>query len=292
MSEHDLENRPTTPPPTPRRALVLGGGGITGIAWEIGVLAGLRAAGVDLSGADAVIGTSAGAFVGAAVASGYDLDRLFAAQSEPSPAEVAATASAETMQAWYGAFAAGGTNPARIGAALGEIAKNNPEPVPAAQRRAAIEGRLVTTAWPLTLQITAINADSGELHVFDQAAGVALVDAVSASGAVPGVWPLVHLNGQRWIDGGMVSTANAGLATGYERVVVLAPLPAGNGPIPGAAADVQALSAAAQVLLIAPDEASVAAIGPNIYDPSRRAEVAAAGRRQGSRLAAAVQAVW
>lgn len=292
MSEHNSENHPTTQPLTPGRALVLGGGGITGIAWEIGVLAGLREAGADLSGADAVIGTSAGAFVGAAVASGYDLDRLFAAQSEPSFAEVAATASAETMQAWYGAFAAGGTDPARIGAALGAIAKNNPEPVPAAQRRAAVAGRLVTTAWPPALRVTALDADTGELHVFDQTSGVALADAVSASGAVPGVWPLVHLDGRRWIDGGMISTANASLAAGYGRVVVLAPLPAGNGPIPGAAADVQVLSAAAQVLLIAPDEESVAAIGPNIYDPSRRAEVAAAGRRQGVRLAAAVQAVW
>lgn len=292
MSETASERRPTVPSPTPRRALVLGGGGITGLAWEIGVLAGLREAGADLRGADAVIGTSAGAFVGVAVASGYDLDRLFAAQSEPSATEVVATASTETIQAWYGAFAAGGTDPERIGAALGALAKANPEPVPATQRRAAIAGRLVTTTWPPTLHVTTINADTGELHVFDQNSNVALVDAVSASGAVPGVWPLVDLNGQRWIDGGMVSTANAGLAAGYERVIVLAPLPAGNGPIPGAAADVQAISATARALLIAPDEESLAAIGPNIYDPTRRAAVAAAGRRQGLTLAAAVQAVW
>ena len=42
-----------------RRALVLGGGGITGIAWQIGLLKGLTDAGVDLSAADTVIGTSA-----------------------------------------------------------------------------------------------------------------------------------------------------------------------------------------------------------------------------------------
>lgn len=47
------------------RALVLGGGGLTGIAWEAGVLAGLADGGVDVLHWDAVIGTSAGAVVGA-----------------------------------------------------------------------------------------------------------------------------------------------------------------------------------------------------------------------------------
>jgi NTE family protein len=47
------------------RALVLGAGGITGIAWEWGILAGLAEAGVDLAGAGLVIGTSAGSVVGA-----------------------------------------------------------------------------------------------------------------------------------------------------------------------------------------------------------------------------------
>jgi NTE family protein len=47
------------------RALVLAGGGVTGIAWESGVLAGLAAGGVDTQLWDLVVGTSAGAFVGA-----------------------------------------------------------------------------------------------------------------------------------------------------------------------------------------------------------------------------------
>ncbi|MER7155387.1 patatin-like phospholipase family protein, partial [Streptomyces lydicus] len=50
-------------------ALVLGGGGLTGIGWEVGVLAGLADAGIDLADADVVIGTSAGSIVGAHLAS-------------------------------------------------------------------------------------------------------------------------------------------------------------------------------------------------------------------------------
>src|SRR5260370_27197124 len=63
-----------------RAALVLGGGGITGAAWEIGMLAGLHAAGVDLTTADAVIGTSAGAIVGAQILSGVPIDELYSRQ--------------------------------------------------------------------------------------------------------------------------------------------------------------------------------------------------------------------
>jgi len=277
---------------TPTRALVLGGGGVTGIAWEIGVLAGLLDAGVAFREADAVIGTSAGSFVGAAIASGHDMRQLFAAQSEPSDTEIPVAASEETTAAWYNAFAIGGSDPHRVGAAFGAIAKAYPEPVPLAQRRAAVEGRLVTTEWPRTLRVTAIDADTGRLHVFDHSSGLSLVDAVSASGAVPGVWPLMHVNGRAWIDGGMVSTTNARLADGYDRVVVLAPMPTGYGAIPGAVEDVAAMSANADVFLVTPDEQSVTAIGPNPYDSGRRSVVATAGRAQGRGIAAAIEAIW
>ena len=62
-------------------ALVLAGGGITGIAWESGVLAGLAAGGVDTGHWDLVVGTSAGAFVGARLLGDGSPDPLFAAQT-------------------------------------------------------------------------------------------------------------------------------------------------------------------------------------------------------------------
>jgi NTE family protein len=275
---------------TQTRALVLGGGGVTGIAWEIGVLAGLVASGVDLTNANAVFGTSAGSFVGAAVARGYDLEALAADQSQPDTGEISVSASQETIAAWFGAFGAG--DAISVGAAFGEIARANPEPVPLHIRRAIVEGRLVTMKWPDTLRVTAIDADTGVLHVFDHNSGIALVDAVTASGAVPGVWPLVRLNGRSWIDGGMVSSANARLADGYERVIVLAPMPAGYGAIPGVEDDVAVMRERARVCLLSPDEESVRAIGPNPYDPDRRGPAAEAGKLQGIRMAPTVGAVW
>jgi NTE family protein len=275
-----------------RRAIVLGGGGVTGIAWEIGVLVGILEAGVALYDADTIIGTSAGSFVGAALASQYDLKKLFAAQLEPSTSEITVAVSQRIIAAWYNAFATGGSDPQRIGAAFGAIAREYPALVSVAQRRSAVAARLVTTEWPQSLQVTAIDADTGHLHVFDRTSGIALIDAVSASGAVPGIWPLMHMNGRAWIDGGMVSATNARLADGYERVVILAPLPTGYGLIPGAAEDAATMSANATVLLITPDSQSVAEIGPNIYDPTRRSAVAIAGREQGRSIADTIQTMW
>jgi NTE family protein len=275
---------------TPSRALVLGGGGVTGIAWEIGVLAGLATSGIDLTQANAVIGTSAGAFVGAAVACGYDRENLAAAQSEPQSDEIAVVASQETIAAWFNAFGAGDAT--GVGAAFGEIAKANPEPVSIHARRRVVESRLVTRTWPPTLRVTAVDADTGKLHIFDHTSGVSLIDAVAASGAVPGVWPLVRMDGRSWIDGGMVSSTNARLADGYERVIVLAPMPAGYGSIPGVEDDVAAMQEDASVCLLSPDEENIRAIGPNPYDPSRRGPAATAGRLQGIRMSTTMQAVW
>lgn len=274
------------------RAIVLGGGGVTGMAWEIGVLTGLIESGVNLDQADKVIGTSAGAFAGAALAGGYDLMKLQAAQSEPNPAEIPVTLSKELMQAWYNAFVTGGGDPRKVGAEFGLIAKSHPSPVSPEQRRAVAGSRLTAREWPAKLLVTAMDADTGELHTFDHQTGVTLADAVSASGAVPGVWPPVLIGSRRWIDGGMVSSANARLADGYGRILILSPMPSGYGSIPGAREDAALLSANADVYLITPDERSTAAIGPNPYDPSRSGVTAIAGREQGKAIAGSVLAMW
>jgi NTE family protein len=276
----------------PTRALVLGGGGVTGIAWEIGVLSGLLSAGVDLRNADVVIGTSAGAYVGAAYASGYDIDQLLAEQLQASDAEVATVVSEATVTEWLEAFGVGGADRAKVGAEFGKIAKAHPEPISLERRRAVVEARLVVREWPTALRVTAIDADTGELHVFDSQSGVALLDAVSASSAVPGVWPLEHINDRAWIDGGTVSTANTTLADGYDPVLAIAPMPWAFGEIPGAADDVAAMSENAAVMLTSPDERSTAAIGPNPFDPERRGAAASAGREQGVEVAGAVGVLW
>lgn len=272
------------------RAIVLGGGGVTGIAWEVGVLAGLHAAGVDLI-ADAVFGTSAGSVVGAALTTGK-LDKMYAAQQVPAPDERTAVVSKRLFAAWTWAVIRGLGRPERVGAGFGAVARRFTPTASEEQRQRAVAGRLVTTDWPETLRVVATDAKTGVLQAFDRSCGYSLIDVVSASGAVPGISPAVRLGGRDWIDGGMVSSANARLADGYARVLVLAPLPQGHGGIPSVAKDVKALQRSAQVELMVPDSHSVAAIGPNIYDPDRRGDVVAAASRQGMLEAPRIAALW
>ena len=80
----DLAPRTSHPPVPHSVALVLGGGGAAGSAWEIGVIAGLAEAGLDMTeAADLVIGTSSGATAAAQVRSGIPPAELLASVLSP-----------------------------------------------------------------------------------------------------------------------------------------------------------------------------------------------------------------
>jgi NTE family protein len=277
-----------------RTALVLGGGGITGIAWEIGVLAGLAEAGVDLTGADLVVGTSAGSVVGAQLTSGADLEMLFARQLEPPADEKVArmTRAALARYGWAVLRSRGKDVEFRRRVGALALAAEQAGLTPTEQERLDVIGsRLVSREWPdRDLRITAVDAETGEFRVLDRTSGVPLLQAVAASCAVPGVYPPVTIAGRRYVDGGMRSAANADLADGYDRVVVLAPVPRGFGPL--ASVDAQVTGMVARVAVVSPDDASRRAIGRNVLDPAARAGSARAGRAQAADVAAEVTEVW
>jgi NTE family protein len=133
-------------------------------------------------------------------------------------------------------------------------------------------------------RLTAVDCVSGELTVFDAVSGVSLVDAVAASSAVPGIWPPVTIEGRRYMDGGVRSADNADLAAGAERIVVISPLGL-DSPLPTPMPLREVLAGlkggGADVTLISPDEASVAATGSNALDQATRVPAATAGRAQG-----------
>ncbi|WP_236700713.1 patatin-like phospholipase family protein [Allosalinactinospora lopnorensis] len=272
------------------RALVLGGGGITGIAWELGILAGLCEAGTDLTGADLVVGTSAGSAVGAQVTSGPPLEGLFTRQLRPVGDEVAMRLSKHTIARMiWSVFDEEDLTRAR--ARIGRIAHASARSS-LAERRRAIAARLPSHSWPAAdLRVTAVNARTGRREVFERG-GATLVEAVMASCAVPGVWPPVPVGGRLYIDGGLHSSANVDLAEGYDRVVVLAPINRRHGPLPSPADQLYRLPGASRTVLITPGEHARAAIGRNNLDPARRAPAARAGRRQAIEAAAEVARVW
>ena len=278
------------------RALVLAGGGVAGIAWELGVLLGLRDGAPGLlpapADADVVIGTSAGAAVGAQVTSGVDLDELYAAQLRPESAEIEVAVDAESLAASYEAAARGTDSPMAARRRFGELALAA-DTVSEGERRTAIQARLPKLDWPdRRLIITAIDTATGELCTFTPQGDTSLTDAVAASCAVPGVWPAVTLGGRRYMDGGMRSGTNVDLAAGCERILVLSPtLPGAPSLLGDLDADVVAPSDT-QVLVVSADLRSVAAFGRNPLSPSTRAPSAEAGRSVGRARAAQVAAFW
>jgi NTE family protein len=286
----------TTSGTAPGTALVLAGGGVAGIAWELGVLRGLADADSGLAervlSADLVVGTSAGSSVAAQITSGVPLEELYAAQLRPETAEIEVDVDLLALFADLGAAVAGAPDAADARRRIGAIALAAPSVDPAA-RLAAIAARLPVPGWPdRRVLVPAVDTGSGELVVFTRESGVALLDAVAASCAVPGVWPPVAIGDRRYMDGGTHSMTNADLAAGAGRVLIVQPA---LGGAPQAFGDLDAEIAAltpAAVAVISADQASVDAFGTNALSPSTRSAAARAGRAVGVAEAARVAAVW
>jgi NTE family protein len=300
-------------------ALVLGGGGAAGQAWQIGVVAGLAEAGLDLTeAADLVIGTSAGSTAAAQVRSGIPASELLAAVLSPrapqptgQKREQQPSLPMATMFERMRAIGAAATSAADLRRAMGEFGLESDSVLEpgAAQRRAMVAARLPRAEWPdRPMIVVAVNAHTGELAAFDRDSGVDLVDAVTASTALPGLTATHSINGTRYINGGVRSAENADLASGYANVVVLSPFggrsqasperganPAGQFEglrrFPGTdlASQVEALrEQGSHVEVITPDADSLAAMGTNQTDPATRIPAARAGFAQGKHAAPSV----
>jgi NTE family protein len=284
------------------RALVLGGGGSAGNAWVIGVLAGLAEAGLDVTAADLIIGTSSGSTAAAQVTSATPTE-LFAAVLASAPQQPARgrppVRPATNHMERTSRIIAAAQGPADMRRSLGAAALALDEASDAAGQtrwRATVAARLPGQCWPeQALLIVAVDARTGEPVVFDCDSGVDLVDAVAASCAsgVP-----YGIGDGRFIDGGYRrSSENADLAGGYGRVLVLSPL-GGRSRAPmdwgmHLAAQVDELRAGgSRVETILPDRTALEAFGSNMMDLSARPPAARAGYDQGSALAGQLTDFW
>ena len=295
------------------RALVLGGGGPVGIAWESGLIAGLAQGGVDLGKADFILGTSAGSFVGARLALGAESATLadpILAEPPPAPrpegqAKPAAGALAADLSVLVTMMAeaqAGVRDPQVVRAEIGAfaLAAQTPDEASFIKSFGRSFAGLPDDAWPgRGFACSAVDALTGEFKLWTRESGVGVTRAVASSCSVPGVYPPVTLNGRRYIDGGMRSTLNADQALGHDLVVVVQ---VRGGATAGAAAETTAArveaeldvlrEGGAKVVLIGPDDGSQAAMGVNLMDFRKRANAARAGLAQGLAQAAALKAAW
>ena len=201
------------------RALVLGAGGPVGRAWQSGLIAGLIEREIDLGDASLIIGTSAGAIVGAQLALGLK----FAAPSKFDFAGQPASASLSDVSGLLAAMGRAMRSPepeierAKIGAFAIEAQTISEEDSIARTAFAQIRGH----SWPTRFRATAVNARTGKLQVWDASSGATLERAVASSAAIPGVFPSITIKGERYIDGGVRSMLNADLATGYDIIIVV-----------------------------------------------------------------------
>jgi NTE family protein len=299
-------DRPASTRDRPRgeRALVLGGGGATGNAWLIGVIAGLLDAGVDVTEADLVIGTSAGSTTAAQITGGSATALLAALLTDAPPRRTAPVGRAPgglvaDHLARTSAIIAAAQDPVdlrrRMGAAALDLEGSSDG---AAQKRwrDTVAARLPSPHWPeRSVLVTAVDADSGEPVVFDRCSGVDLVDAVAASCAGGFAY---RIGEHRYVDGGYRrSSENADLAAGSGRVLVLSPL-GGRSRAPLAwgihlAAQVEELRAGgSRVETILPDSGAEHLLGANAMDVSLRPAAARAGHAQGTALAGELAGFW
>jgi len=274
--------------PVRRLGLVLGGGGIAGIAWHTGVLRGLAECGADLTSADRLVGTSAGATVAVQVGAGCSVDELFDRQVDPASLTTELTPGLSVTELWermvpiYTESVDEDERRRRLGRLALEA-----ETVDEAVRRRVIAARLDGLDWAGDrVAVVACEATTGQRRVFDGTSGVDVVDAVAASCAVPGVWPPVTIDGARYVDGGIWSLTNSDLATGCDRVVVLAPL-----SDQAMHAELAGLGTGVRSVVVTPDEASMAAFGTDVLDPAVRGPSARAGLAQGLVEAARIAAL-
>lgn len=294
-------------PTTGERALVLGGGGSTGNAWLMGVVAGLAHAGIDVTTADLLVGTSAGATTAAQLAGAAPAELYAAVVAGAPPRRTDApgagerrerTRQAADQMARTAALIAASRDAADMRRRLGAAALELPaasDPSAQARWRATVAARLPSAAWPRRLLLlTAVDARTGEPVVLGAHSGVDLVDAVAAScagGFAYGVGPV------RFIDGGYRRNENADLAAGYRRVLVLSPL-GGRTRAPrewGMQLDAQVAELRAQgsaVETLVPDGTAEGLVGPRVMDLSLRPAAARSGYAQGVEAADRVARLW
>ncbi len=276
---------------TQTRALVLSGGGTAGGAWMAGYISALRGQGVDFGDADLIIGTSAGARTAAQLATGTLSEAVRRYRRGGIPAVELYATLPEFMAASMRIIAEApdkqeaARRVANMGPLGGQLAS-------AAERHRLVAALLPAADWPgQRLLITAVDAETGHRVAFGADSGAGLLEAVAASGALPGMFPLVTIGGRRYADGGAHSLYNADLAAGHDAVTVLTPLPLNDYFRATLDAEVAALGTATVHVLTA-DQQSLAAIGPNPIAAETLPAAADAGTAQARRDIAKLRAIW
>lgn len=284
-----------------KRALVLGGGGLVGVAWEAGLCAGLFERGVDIRECDAFVGTSAGAITCSQLAAGLlppGLDAVRPAGAEGANVDM----SRIDMKALGKAFTKWSqilrTTPADA-REIGLVARVLYRDTEASWIKGITAVAGGPAAWPdKPFFITAVDTESGERVVFDDQHGALIGHAIAASAAVPGIFASVEIDGKLYMDGQVHSSTHADVLLTHpraqrpEEVLILMPTNSRTAPGIGGhaerevAAEIEALKAAGCVVrFVTPTAEHAVRMGANLMDPRKMPDAYAVGVETGHALA-------
>jgi len=291
--------------------LVLGGGGVLGEAWMMGVLAGIEdAAGVDMRECESFVGTSAGSIVAAHLVAGRAPRRpsTLGTEIEPSSAQhtsglvVAALTGARRAGDWalsaWTPLAPLALTAAAPGGALVRAAALAAITRPQAnlsdlRRRVAEYG----APFDGRLRVPCVDRKRGRRVVFGSpgAPDAGVAEAVEASCSVPWLFAPVTIGGREYVDGAVWSATNLDAAPAGRdtHVLCLNPTAGVRGAhallalarnVARSAVSVEALTLRRRgsiVRTVHPNLECAAAMDAYFMDPEPRRLVLAAGYRQG-----------
>ncbi|MFI1996640.1 patatin-like phospholipase family protein [Actinoplanes sp. NPDC020271] len=293
-----------------RVALVLGAGGTLGAAWMIGGLAAIQErVGRPLGEADTIIGTSAGSVVAAALRHGLTPDQLIDHQLGVDNPAVPAAADFERDSGLHpspprlrlgsprmlatAVLAPHSVHPRVLASAL--LPEGRSEHRTLRQYVQALAGA-EPGPWPRhDTWIVGVDYESGRRVVFGRPGSppAPLPDAVVASCSIPGWHRPVVIGDRRYVDGGVRSITSVDLLRNqqYDEVYVLAPMASSRTDRPWHPATraervlrqllavelarevAKVAGTGARVSVLTPGPADLDAIGVNLMDGRRRADV-------------------
>ncbi len=275
-----------------RIGLALGGGGVVGVAWEIGVLQALQEAGFDIGGVELTVGTSAGSLIGSRLLHGHSLADMEAEQARPDPivgrGPTDFAALAEVFQIWVSEPQMTPDLARRVAAKAMQTSGVSEEELVAAFAHA-----VGTDSWPPgDLRIATVAASTGERVAWTAADEIPLTRAVAASCAVPGIFPPITIGDDRYVDGGVWSGSNADLlgASEVEAMLFIGPMsgaPNLLGQISASALtrEAAALEVGGAVLRSITPGPRFAEVAHNLMDSSQREAALRVGRSDGAAAA-------
>ena len=209
-----------------RRAVSLGGGGTYFVAWQVGYLKTLVGHGIDIDGADRLVGTSAGSIVAATLAH-HHLDRLYdetalmsrmpSVMDKLFPSGVDHPSQKQALDLYLNAT---DSTPDMV-RAIGRAALAAVTPSEHIMPRDLL--MVLGDQWNSSaLLMTCVDTLTGDRCVISRSTDVSVNLGAAASSAVPGIFAPQVIAGRNCMDGGVGGTAvHLDLLAGADRALVL-----------------------------------------------------------------------